>query len=306
MDRGRKRTVIRSAVITCLSACISLGGLIPTAGASVTHESNVRGPGAGPLIRVSAAAASTPPFDTSLLALINRLRLANGRRPLLMLADLNDRATQWSAHLRRVGALSHDAGLSSQASAVCSVRAIRENVAFADEATPRQLLANYVASPPHRANLLANDVRFIGLGTVTSHTPGSPLMLRYWNTMKFVGGSCPRAKTAVTRYSASSVTVTSPDAVQGRQLINLRVEVRSSSAHLAWVSVYFTSSTNSRTSLIAVLRMQTLPNAGLATASFSTYSSTSGTFTAVYGGGRTGPGRADLGAVARHGILVSP
>ena len=254
---------------------------------------------------VSPAAVSTPSFDTQLLVLINRFRIANGRQPLTLLADLSDRATAWSSHLRAVGALSHDRNLGSQAAAVCSVRAIRENVAYADAVTPSRLLTNYLNSPPHRANLVATDVRFIGLGTVTSASRTASGSARYWNTMKFVGGRCPSSSDTRTSYHSSTIAVKgSATSVKGR-LIPLTIDVHTRTSHPSWVAVYFTSSTTHVTSLITTALARPTSVQGLAVLRFSTHATSTGVYTAVYGGGRLTSSQADLGSTGRHVVSVT-
>jgi len=291
-----------------LTAVISLflaGGLsvagIPSASALAASAQAIR-VSAG---STSATSVAQPSFDTQLLVLINRFRIANGRPPLTVLADLSDRATAWSAHLRAVGTLSHDRNLGSQAAAVCSVSAIRENVAFADAATPSRLLTDYLNSPPHRANLLATDVRFLGLGTVTSRSPSDPGASRFWNTMKFVGGRCPVSLGTRTAYSASSTLMSGPATATKGRLIPITIDVRTRTSHGSWVAVYFTSTRTRATTLIATVQTRTTSGAGRAIARFSTYATTTGSYLAIYGGGRVTSASADLGSSSRLAVTVA-
>lgn len=300
--------LITAATRPVLLACLIVGVVAPGATA-LSQEQGASSSGNDALQTTSHPAsglvAAAAPFDTQLLALVNRFRISNGRSPLTALADLTDRATVWSAHLRDVGTLSHDAGLGVQAASICSVRAIRENVAFADEATPAHILANYVASPPHRANLLAADVRFVGIGTVSSASPTVPTGLRYWNTMKFVGGRCPSSAETATQYRSSTVSIAMTSMARQRQLVNLSIVVRTSSSHLSWVAVYFTSKVTGVTMMIYLSTARPTSVVGQARLTFSTHATSSGTYTAVYGGGRTGTRIADLGSVSRHSIAVT-
>ena len=299
--RGDART--RSIVAAACAAVLGFTavGLAPTSSASsVTTRGAVTISASTP----TRDAAATPSFDTQLLALINRFRISYGRQPLTILADLSERSVNWSAHLRQVGALSHDRNLGAQAAAVCSVRSVRENVAFADAVTPSALLTDYINSAPHRANLLATDVRYIGLGTVTGASPQSPAVTRYWNTMKFVGGRCP-APVAKTRYRPSTTSITAGSLAQRTHLITMSVGVQTATTHPSWVAVYFTSTATHLTRLITVIQVRATSTPGRAVARFATHATTSGTYTAVYGGSRVTASAADLGSVARHSVTVT-
>ena len=298
--------LITAAARPALLACLIAGAAVPAATAVSQNSASTKIVASVQSTSHHTGAVAWPsaPFDTQLLALVNRFRIANGRSPLTVLADLTDRASRWSGHLSDVGALSHDANLSTQAAAICSVRTIRENVAFADQATPAQILANYVASPPHRANLLAADVRYVGIGTVSSASPTVPGGLRFWNTMKFVGGRCPSSAQTQTQYRSSAITIAMTAAARKRQLVNMVIDVRTSSSHPSWVAVYFTSKATGLTSLITLAESRPTSVSGQARLTFTTHATRSGTYTAVYGGARIGSRGADLGSVARHSISV--
>lgn len=304
MGIGKRSSKVGLTAVTCMLVVGGLGAsLAPSAAAAL---------GTKPAISSIAARASVtpsavvkPPFDTQLLILINRFRIANGRVPLTVLADLSDRATAWSSHLRAVGSLSHDHNLSSEAAAVCSVRAIRENVAYADATTPARLLTNYLNSPPHRANLLATDVRFIGLGTVTSSSRTASGSARFWNTMKFVGGRCPASSVTSTSYHSSTVSLKGQISAAKGRLISLAVGVRSRSSHPSWVAVYFTSSKTHVTTLIMTAQARPTSVPGFAVLRLSTHATSTGAYTAIYGGGRVASSAADLGATARHVVTVT-
>ena len=289
------RAVTSLSLVTLLTAALTM-----PVGASATTQTS---PPSSHLSAVQLSVAPVAPYDVQLLALINRIRLSNARVPLLVLADLSDRAVAWSTHLRKVGALSHDRGLSDQAAALCAVRAIRENVAYADSATPAQLLADYLASPPHRANLLAADVRYVGIGTVTSPAPGDPSAKRFWNTTKFVGGRCPGSAVS-NQYRPSSMSVSGQRSARRDQLIGITIELRTATSHPSWVALYFTSSATRVTSLISLVLAapSSIPTRSRFTV--PTHVRTSGTYTAVYAGGRIGSSLADLGSSARHIVSV--
>ena len=291
------------------AACVIVLGCTGVGVAQASSASSmaaVQGRGA---VAISAsqpkpAAASTPSFDTQLLTLVNRFRIAYGRQPLTLLADLSERAIAWSGHLRQVGSLSHDRNLGAQAAAVCSVRSVRENVAYADSVAPAALLTDYINSAPHRANLLATDVRYIGLGTVTGVSPQNPSATRYWNTIKFVGGRCPTS-VAKTQYRPSTTSIKAVSVVPRTHLITMSIDVQTATTHASWVAVYFTSRVTHLTRLITVIEVRATSTTGRAVARFATHATTSGTYTAVYGGSRVTASSADLGSVARHDIRVT-
>lgn len=304
MGIQKRTSKVGLRAVTCMLVVGGFGAsLTPSAAAALVTKAAVSSTAAR--ASVAPVVVAKPSFDTQLLVLINRFRIANGRQPLTLLADLSDRATAWSSHLRAVGTLSHDRNLGSQAAAVCSVRAIRENVAYADAVTPSRLLTNYLNSPPHRANLLATDVRFIGLGTVTSASRTASGSARYWNTMKFVGGTCPSSSDTRTSYHSSTIALKgSATSVKGR-LIPLTIDVHTRTSHPSWVAVYFTSSTTHVTSLITTALARPTSAEGLAVLRFSTHATSTGVYTAVYGGGRLTSSQADLGSTGRHVVSVT-
>ena len=71
-----------------------------------------------------------------------------------------------------------------------AARVARENVGYTTGSAD-SLFKAYMRSPGHRANILSRDTQFIGLGTVSAPWAAHPTIPMHWNTMRFVGGSCP-------------------------------------------------------------------------------------------------------------------
>lgn len=110
---------------------------------------------------------AVPTYADRVLALSNRERTVRGLRPLAPSACAAGFARSWAAALSRAGVLSHQP--LRPVLSTCRARQVGENVAFGS-VTPEQLVAMWMASPGHRANLLQPAFTHLGVGAVA--TPG--------------------------------------------------------------------------------------------------------------------------------------
>lgn len=109
--------------------------------------------------RSVAAHPSTP--VRSLAMAVNRARTANGRPPYRYDVQLSAVALRWARVLRASTTLRHNPRLSTE---VSGWRKLGENVGYGpDPATAHRA---FMASAPHRANILDRDYRQLGLAVV--------------------------------------------------------------------------------------------------------------------------------------------
>lgn len=112
--------------------------------------------------------------EQRLLEEINRVRAANGVRPLRTDARLRAAAEAHSRDMVAHGYLGHgDFGRRLQSYGV-RARAVGENVAWGagSSVRARAVVASWMSSPWHRANLLSREFRRIGLGVATGSFGG--------------------------------------------------------------------------------------------------------------------------------------
>ena len=122
-------------------------------------------------------------FDSALLADINHARASRGIRKLIVVAGTTDIAHGWSCKLASLRYLEHNPSLGSQLESHGSYdwTAYGENVGMeSSSAGADALFRAYMASPPHRANILDPDYKYIGIYTKRTSS-------FRWNTLDFVG-----------------------------------------------------------------------------------------------------------------------
>ncbi len=124
---------------------------------------------AGTLAAPTAAGATLTPvgFESCLLELINSDRAASGVGPLEMAYDLNDEVRDFSQKIGLEGTLRHMVSSERNPILPDGTSTWRENVGW--HSLPNLpgcsgMHDMFMNSPPHRANLLSSDVRFIALG----------------------------------------------------------------------------------------------------------------------------------------------
>ncbi len=120
----------------------------------------------------AASAATTPSpspatvraaYDARVVTLVNAARRAAGRKPLALSACADRYADQWSAHMASTGAFAHRTDL-RRVMTTCAARGVGENIAYGN-LTADQLMALWMGSPGHRANILDPTYTHLGVGT---------------------------------------------------------------------------------------------------------------------------------------------
>ena len=133
--------------------------------------------------RQRSSAVPEAQLQVALLGQINAFRTAHGLAPLRVSGALNAVANGHSAQMARLGYFSHDSAngqsFSSRIAGVYSPRGYRrwsvgENLVWGGpDIGATRAFRLWLASPPHRANLLNAGWRQVGLGAVhSSSAPG--------------------------------------------------------------------------------------------------------------------------------------
>jgi len=118
---------------------------------------------------VGSAALASPAFASpagDLGAATNVSRAGDGLPALALNAQLNAVAQAWANQLAAAGVLSHNPALRNQ---VSDWSVLGENVGMAGDVPTVQ--AAFMASPPHRANILDPRYTQMGVGSATSIYP---------------------------------------------------------------------------------------------------------------------------------------
>jgi len=112
-----------------------------------------------------AAPASAGPGETAFAIATNTLRASYGRAPYAVCPDLTAVADQWAAHMAADQTLEHNPDLTGE---VANWDGLGENVGFGP--SEAALMAAYIASPAHLANLVSPSYTEVGFGTaIDSH-----------------------------------------------------------------------------------------------------------------------------------------
>jgi uncharacterized protein YkwD len=138
---------------------------------------------AGANLRPSAANARA--VDAATLCLIDRLRSARGLRPLRANRELAHVATSQVTSMVRYDYFADDRPSGQTPMALVAVTpypahaaqvAVGQNIAWGTgvDATPAHIVAEWMASPPHREVMLGSAYRDAGVGV----TPAVPKLLR--------------------------------------------------------------------------------------------------------------------------------
>jgi uncharacterized protein YkwD len=143
------------------------------AAATPVHASTTPCPGADSI----PAALTLEQYDAALLCLLNAERGAGGLAPLAMNGKLDRAAVGHARSMREHDYFAHDSrgggGFAARIGKTGYKRGARrwylgENLATGTsvDGTPRAMVADWMASPPHRENILDPTFRDIGIGTV--------------------------------------------------------------------------------------------------------------------------------------------
>jgi len=142
---------------------------------------------------VGAAHAEPTPqaFSSRLVELINQARAQNGLHSLTVTSGTSTVARNWTEHLDRAQALSHNPDLGPELESHGSPRwtMYGENVGEGPTSSADTLFKAYMNSPEHRDNILGSKFRYLGIGVVFDGSTA-------WNTLDFVdqyGTATPHA-----------------------------------------------------------------------------------------------------------------
>jgi uncharacterized protein YkwD len=124
---------------------------------------------------VAPTAAAPTTAERSLLAAMNQTRAAYGLAPLRVDSRLERAARGHSRDMLRRGYFAHGNFRGRLIRAGARGPAIGENLAWGtgSRATPQGVVAAWLASPRHRANLLRPGFRRVGLGLVVGRFAGA-------------------------------------------------------------------------------------------------------------------------------------
>jgi len=122
-----------------------------------------------------AATAAPHGEELALLNEINRVRAAHSAPPLRIDRRLERAARAHSGDMLRRGYLSHGAFAQRLTGFGARGRAVGENLAWGvgSRASAQAIVAAWLASPPHRANLLRRGFRRVGVGRLVGTFAGN-------------------------------------------------------------------------------------------------------------------------------------
>jgi uncharacterized protein YkwD len=131
--------------------------------------------------KAPVALANLETLRSGVFDLVNLERERRRLPPLARAALLDDAAQDHAATMALLGVLSHE---SPKGSLVARVEAVgydftrvAENIAKGQNQV-EQVVAGWMASPKHRANILSGDYRELGIGVAAGGTPARPEI--YW------------------------------------------------------------------------------------------------------------------------------
>ena len=125
------------------------------------------------LVAPSTAGAGSA-TETSLLREMNRVRLGHHLRPLRVYPSLERAARAYSLRLLRDDVFTHGDFAARIRSYAVPGTVAGENLAWGagSRATAHAVVASWMSSPGHRANLLRPGFRYVGVGTATGRFEG--------------------------------------------------------------------------------------------------------------------------------------
>jgi uncharacterized protein YkwD len=106
--------------------------------------------------------------ESSLLTVMNRVRVAHGVRPLALSDRLERAARGHSSDMLRTQSFSHGAFVARIRAQGVKAPEVGENLAWGvgSLSRARKIVAMWLASPEHRANLLRPGYRTVGVGAI--------------------------------------------------------------------------------------------------------------------------------------------
>ena len=126
------------------------------------------------VVAASAAVASINPTEAQLLAAVNRARAFHGLTPLRLDPRLERAARSHSSEMMRTDSFSHGSFASRVRAFKAKGTVFGENLAWGMQLAVQTVVAGWLASPEHRANMLRPDFRRVGIGVMTGRFLGHP------------------------------------------------------------------------------------------------------------------------------------
>jgi uncharacterized protein YkwD len=116
----------------------------------------------------AAPTATLTQAESSLLIAMNEARQVNGLQPLQADMRLERAARSHSSHMLRTGTFAHGAFNARIRGTGVHARRVGENLAWGQGSlgVARSIVAMWLASPEHRANLLHPGYRLVGVGAL--------------------------------------------------------------------------------------------------------------------------------------------
>jgi uncharacterized protein YkwD len=164
------RRTTRVLVTTALAVGSAIGVTAPTV---------LSGTAAASAARVDSVRLNG--FEAKLVADINAARRNAGLRTLVVVPGATDVARRWSWRMAGGEQLWHNPSIvrDMEKAGSSAWGMLAENVGYGGSEDPQSLFRAYMASPPHRANILDPAVRYLGVGVVERQGTA-------WNTLDFV------------------------------------------------------------------------------------------------------------------------
>jgi uncharacterized protein YkwD len=183
------RRTARVVLTAALAAGTALGIATPTALTTAASASAARVDS----VRLNG-------FEAKLVSDINHARRSAGLRALVVVPGATDVARRWSWRMASGQQLWHNPSIVSDMEKAGSAAwtALAENVGYGGSSDPQALFQAYMNSPPHRANILDRDARYLGVGVVERQGIA-------WNTLDFVNAYSTRY--GRTRVPAAGLTM---------------------------------------------------------------------------------------------------
>ena len=183
------RRTIRVVLTAALAAGSAIGLAVPTALTTAASAAAARVDS----VRLNG-------FEAKLVSDINQARRSAGLRALVVVPGATDVARRWSWRMAKGQQLWHTPQIVSDMEKAGSAAwsALAENVGDGGSADPHGLFQAYMDSPPHRANILDGDARYLGVGVVERQGLA-------WNTLDFVNAYSTRY--GQTRVPAAGLTM---------------------------------------------------------------------------------------------------
>lgn len=130
----------------------------------------------------TAAAGTTTPLEQQLHDLVNAERTGAGLAPLRLSEPVADGAREWAGQLAAADTLRHDPTFAEEIwAATGGGGGVAENVGVAPSGSVAEIHDMFMASPDHRASIMAPGHATIGLGIVVDASG------TIWVTQRFAG-----------------------------------------------------------------------------------------------------------------------